>query len=77
MFTIAEHENVTIQAEGSREASAEEREGEEARWGEALMQVAEALNAGRRWLWDEAARKVAILLAAPAAFQGEHFLQVW
>ena len=40
------------------------------------MQVAEALSAGRRWLWDEAARKVAILLAAPAAFQGEHFLQV-
>lgn len=44
-------------------------------WGEALMQVEEGLNAGRRWLWDEASRKVGMLLAAPAAFQGEHFLQ--
>lgn len=39
------------------------------------MQVEEGLNAGRRWLWDEASRKVGMLLAAPAAFQGEHFLQ--
>ena len=48
----------------------------EAIWGEALLRVAEGLTSGRRWLWDEAARKVAMLLAAPAAFQGEHFLQV-
>lgn len=39
------------------------------------MQVEEGLKAGRRWLWDEASRKVGMLLAAPAAFQGEHFLQ--
>ena len=44
-------------------------------WGEALERVAEGLAAGRRWLWDEAARRVGILLAAPAAFEGEHFLQ--
>ena len=46
-------------------------------WSEALERVAEGLSAGRRWLWDEAARKVGILLAAPAAFEGEHFLQAW
>ena len=45
-------------------------------WSEALVSVAESMSSGRRWLWDEAARKVATLLAAPAAFQGEHFLQV-
>jgi len=45
-------------------------------WGEAVMSVSEGLTSGKRWIWDEAARKVATLLAAPAAFQGEHFLQV-
>ena len=49
--------------------------GAQAVWGEALERVAEGLAAGRRWLWDEAARRVGILLAAPAAFEGEHFLQ--
>lgn len=49
--------------------------GAQAVWGEALERVAEGLSAGRRWLWDEAARRVGILLAAPAAFEGEHFLQ--
>ena len=44
-------------------------------WSEALVSVAESMTSGRRWVWDEAARKVATLLAAPAAFQGEHFLQ--
>ena len=39
------------------------------------MRVEEGLAAGRRWLWDEASRRLAVLLAAPAAFQGEHFLQ--
>ncbi|BDA40427.1 Syndetin [Coccomyxa sp. Obi] len=61
--------------EGELEALAE-KEREEVLWGEALMQVEEGLNAGRRWLWDEASRKVGMLLAAPAAFQGENFLQV-
>ena len=45
-------------------------------WGDALLRVEEGLNAGRRWLWDEASRKVGTLIAAPSAFQGEHFLQV-
>ena len=45
-------------------------------WGDALSRVEEGLGAGRRWLWDEASRKVGTLIAAPSAFQGEHFLQV-
>ncbi len=45
-------------------------------WGDALLRVEEGLSAGRRWLWDEASRKVGALIAAPSAFQGEHFLQV-
>lgn len=45
-------------------------------WGDALLRVEEGLNAGRRWLWDEASRKAGTLIAAPSAFQGEHFLQV-
>jgi len=48
----------------------------QALWGDALLRVEEGLNAGRRWLWDEASRKVGTLIAAPSAFQGEHFLQV-
>ena len=40
------------------------------------LQVQEGLAAGRRWLWDEAARKIGILLSAPSAFEGEHFQQV-
>ena len=45
-------------------------------WGDALLRVEEGLNAGRRWLWDEASRKVGTLIAAPSAFQGVHLLQV-
>ena len=45
-------------------------------WGDALLRVEEGLSAGRRWLWDEASRKAGTLIAAPSAFQGEHFLQV-
>lgn len=40
------------------------------------LQVQDGLAAGRRWLWDEAARKIGILLSAPSAFEGEHFQQV-
>ena len=73
---------VLLQAEqdplsaGEELAVVSQRLDSEAIWGEALLRVAEGLTSGRRWLWDEAARKVAMLLAAPAAFQGEHFLQV-
>ena len=45
-------------------------------WGEVLKVVQSGLVNGRRFLWDEAARKIGILLASPAAFEGEHFLQV-
>jgi hypothetical protein len=57
-------------------AALEEKGREEASWGEALIRVSEGLSSGRRWLWDEAARKVGVLLASPAALEGEHFLQV-
>ena len=43
---------------------------------EALLKVQEGLVNGRKWLWDEAARKLGTLLSSPAAFEGEHFLQV-
>ena len=33
------------------------------------------LLAGRRLIWDEAARRIGVLLSSPAAFEGEHFLQ--
>ena len=57
-------------------AGLEERRQEEEVWGQALFRVSEGLTAGRRWLWDEASRKISVLLASPAAFAGEHFLQV-
>ncbi|KAK9817254.1 hypothetical protein WJX72_011915 [[Myrmecia] bisecta] len=51
-------------------------EQEEVEWGEVLKIVQNGLVNGRRFLWDEAARKIGILLSSPAAFEGEHFLQV-
>lgn len=57
-------------------AAVREKEQEAEAWGQALTGVARALSEGRRRLWEEAARKLGALLAAPAAFQGEHFLQV-
>ncbi len=57
-------------------AGLEEQCKEEKVWGQALLHVSEGLSAGRRWLWDEASRKISVLLASPAAFAGEHFLQV-
>ena len=54
----------------------EEQERQAESWGMALTAVSRALTEGRRRLWEEAARKLGALLAAPAAFQGEHFLQV-
>eukprot|EP00884_Botryococcus_braunii_P000884 jgi/Botrbrau1/10797/Bobra.0064s0003.1 len=57
-------------------AALEEKEREEGAWAEAMLRVSESLSGGRRWLWDEAARKIGILLSAPAALEGEHFLQI-
>lgn len=45
-------------------------------WGEVLQAVGGGLQAARSFLWDGAARKLTTLLASPAAFEGEHFLQV-
>ncbi len=45
-------------------------------WGEVLQAVGGGLQAARSFLWDGASRKLSTLLASPAAFEGEHFLQV-
>ena len=34
------------------------------------------LAAGRAALWEDVAQRVGVLLSAPAAFAGEHFVQV-
>ncbi|KAK9832750.1 hypothetical protein WJX81_008241 [Elliptochloris bilobata] len=52
------------------------REAGEQEWGDAMGVVAAGLRGGRRLLWDEVARRVGALLASPAAWEGEHFLQV-
>ena len=52
------------------------REAAEREWGDALAAVASGLRGGRALLWDEVARRVGALLASPAAWEGEHFLQV-
>lgn len=54
----------------------EEQEQRESLVAEALLKVQEGLVQGRKWLWDEAARKLGTLLSSPSAFEGEHFLQV-
>ena len=54
----------------------EEQEQREGVTAEALLKVQEGLVQGRKWLWDEAARKLGTLLSSPSAFEGEHFLQV-
>jgi hypothetical protein len=54
----------------------EARTSDEAEWGLVLQAVHAGLLAGRRVIWEEAARRVGVLLSSPAAFEGEHFLQV-
>lgn len=49
---------------------------EELEWGEGLRLVQRGLAGSQGFLWDEAVRKISILLSSPAAFEGEHFLQV-
>ena len=45
-------------------------------WGEVLRVSQRGMWASRGFLWEEAARNVACLLACPAAWDGDHFLQV-
>ena len=54
----------------------EAREAGEREWGEALQVVTAGLRSGRWLLWDEVARRVGLLISSPAAWDGEHFLQV-
>lgn len=41
-----------------------------------MQAVHAGLLSGRRLIWEEAARRIGVLLSSPAAFEGEHFLQV-
>ena len=43
---------------------------------DALQEMLNSLQGGRKSFWNEAAQKLVILLSAPGASQGEHFLQV-
>ena len=52
------------------------REAEEMEWGDLLRVSQRGLWASRRFLWDEAARNIAALLACPSAWDGDDFLQV-
>eukprot|EP00891_Asterochloris_glomerata_P005698 jgi/Astpho2/5698/fgenesh1_pg.00079_%23_105_t len=67
------HEQQTVweELQGLEAAELEELE-----WGDALQAVRQGLAGSRRFLWDESARKIGILLSMPSAFEGEHFLEV-
>jgi hypothetical protein len=54
----------------------EARASDEAEWGAVLSAVHAGLLGGRALIWDEMARRIAVLLGSPAGFEGEHFLQV-
>lgn len=54
----------------------EARASDEAEWGQVLAAVHGGLLSGRQLIWEEVARRVGVLLSSPAAFEGEHFLQV-
>ncbi|KAK9809306.1 hypothetical protein WJX73_003160 [Symbiochloris irregularis] len=69
-------EAVVVSPLEAEAAELAEQEQQAAAFGEALTSVSDSLTAGRRRLWEEAARKLGALLSAPAAFQGEHFLRV-
>lgn len=45
-------------------------------WADLMASVGRQLAAGRSALWAGAAPRLALLLSSPAAFSGEHFLQV-
>lgn len=49
---------------------------EERAWGDALVSLHGALLQGRRFVWEEASRKIGILALSPAALQAEHLVQV-
>lgn len=48
----------------------------EAGWAATVGGLAAQLEGGRSRLWQDVAQRIAVLLAAPAAFNGEHFVQV-
>ncbi|KAL4422269.1 hypothetical protein ABPG75_008466 [Micractinium tetrahymenae] len=54
----------------------EAKASDEAEWGTVLQAVHAGLLSGRKLIWEEAARRIGVLLSSPAAFEGEHFLQV-
>lgn len=49
---------------------------EERAWGNALLALHSALLQGRRFVWEEASRKIGILALSPPALLPEHLVQV-
>lgn len=49
---------------------------EETAWGDALLALHGGLLVGRRFIWEEASRKIGILALSPAATRPEHLVQV-
>lgn len=45
-------------------------------WATTVAGLAAELERGRLHLWQDVAHRITVLLAAPAAFSGEHFVQV-
>lgn len=70
------HLESSIEVQGGSLKGLEWREAEEVEWGEVLRVSQRGMWAARGFLWEEAARSVAALLACPAAWEGDHFLQV-
>ncbi len=65
----------------SRDATSDEEQLDQRRdnaraFGLALRAAHEGLQSGRQAVWDQAANVLGVILSAPAAFEGEHFLQV-
>ena len=70
LLTSLPHVSTRLQFLNARQVAAEES------WQRLLLTIRQALGSGRRMLWDDAARRLAVLLTAPAAFAAEHFTQV-
>uniref|UniRef100_A0A1D1ZMS1 Coiled-coil domain-containing protein 132 n=1 Tax=Auxenochlorella protothecoides TaxID=3075 RepID=A0A1D1ZMS1_AUXPR len=75
-FSVAGPATLALRRGSSAREETEARARDEAEWCAVLHAVHAGLVAGRGLVWDEVARHVATLLSSPAAFEGEHFLQV-
>lgn len=75
-FSVAGPATLALRRGSSAREETEARARDEAERCAVLHAVHAGLVAGRGLVWDEVARHVATLLSSPAAFEGEHFLQV-